>query len=191
MQERLSALLCWLNENSGAVTAMAALVGVVITTVYTAVTGALWRTTKRQATLTREIFEATHRPHISIRPHLLTAAHPGHVRIDFELKNHGSSPGIVTAWVARLATRHTELATSGMSGTLCVFPGGTQNAPQLEVEGPPAGLLWQEQSIVTLDVRATYLGADPKTSYRTRVVAHALVTAAHTLILKDVQHEVE
>jgi len=57
--------LTWLNTNSGAVTAIAAVTGVVITAVYTILALGLWRQTKKQAEITRHIFEASHRPYVS------------------------------------------------------------------------------------------------------------------------------
>jgi len=56
--------LTWLNTNSGAVTAIAAVTGVVITAVYTIFTIGLWRQTKKQAEITRHIFEASNRPYL-------------------------------------------------------------------------------------------------------------------------------
>ena len=93
MQAWLNPALCWLNTNSGAVTA-------IVTAVYAIFTIFLWGATRRQANLTREIFEATHRPHVSIEPRVLHPAHPGFIRLEMHLRNHGSVPAQITEWAA-------------------------------------------------------------------------------------------
>ena len=67
----------------------------VATIVYTVATIFLWRQTRRQASLTREIFEATHRPHLALRGEvwgpdsrdLRTA-----LQIRLFVRNHGAVP---------------------------------------------------------------------------------------------------
>jgi hypothetical protein len=63
----LKTLLDWLNVNSGAVTAIATAVGAMVTAIYAFFTILLWRVTKEQAAITRHIFEASHRPYVTVR----------------------------------------------------------------------------------------------------------------------------
>jgi hypothetical protein len=60
MAGELQAFLDWLNHNSAAVTAIA-------TVIYVFFTILLWFATKRQATLTRQMFEASHIPYLNVR----------------------------------------------------------------------------------------------------------------------------
>jgi len=74
----------------------------IVTAVYAVFTILLWWATRRQAALTRQIFEATHRPELAIRPYLRFAANPGYLRLDFELTNHGPLTATVTNWNAAI-----------------------------------------------------------------------------------------
>jgi hypothetical protein len=102
-------MLCWLNANSGAVTAIATAVTTVVTAVYALVTIFLWRATraqariaKEQAEVTRMAFEASHRPYVTMR-----AKEPAdtrtHGRLSFQMVvvNQGPVPAEITAWVVR------------------------------------------------------------------------------------------
>jgi hypothetical protein len=88
----MRALMSWLNQNSGAVTA-------IVTAIYAFFTVLLWRATHRQATLTQRAFEASNRPYISLRsqeedpPHDLDA-----VSFTVLIENLGSVPAHVTKW---------------------------------------------------------------------------------------------
>jgi len=92
-------ILHWLNTNSGAVTALAAVAGVVITAIYTLFTIGLWRQTKRQAEITRNIFEASNRPYI-----ILICEEPtdtessGHFSFNISFQNKGTVPAHLTQW---------------------------------------------------------------------------------------------
>src|SRR6266446_1947190 len=84
---------------SNTVIAIATAVSVLVTTIYAIFTWRLWQETRRQAGLTgqqaaqtREMFEATHRPWISIEPFQQYAFADSSVRLAFRLRNHGSSP---------------------------------------------------------------------------------------------------
>ncbi len=91
--------LTWLNTNSGAVTAIAAVTGVVITAVYTILALGLWRQTKKQAEITRHIFEASHRPYVSVRaeaPRQTRAQND--LSFGFVFQNMGNVPADITPW---------------------------------------------------------------------------------------------
>src|SRR5713226_6257955 len=95
----------------------------IVTAVYAVFTILLWWATRRQAALTRQIFEATHRPELAIRPYLRFPANQGFLRLDFELTNHGSLTATVTAWNATIRQGDTLLAASApFAGQVCVFP---------------------------------------------------------------------
>jgi hypothetical protein len=92
--------MSWLNENSGAVTAMAAVTGALVTAVYAFFTILLWKATKTQADITRRTFEASHRPYLSLRvsEQGTTGAERDAVRFDAIIENVGPIPAEVTKW---------------------------------------------------------------------------------------------
>lgn len=93
--------LQWLNINSGAVTAMASAAVVVVTTIYAYFTIRLWQATKTQAEITRLIFEAGHRPYVSVMVRQLIPfieECQGHLKGTVVIENHGSVPAAITAW---------------------------------------------------------------------------------------------
>ena len=86
--------LTWLNTNSGAVTAIA-------TVVYALVTIPLWLATRGQAKITRHMFEAGHRPYVSMMVRQLIPfieEHQAHLKGTVVVENHGSVPAAITAW---------------------------------------------------------------------------------------------
>lgn len=90
-------ILDWLNSNSGAVTAVATVAGVVVAAAYSIFAVLQWRATKTQADITRRIFEAGHRPWITVRaeePVVIGVTE----RLSFALvfHVHGTVPGTVT-----------------------------------------------------------------------------------------------
>lgn len=95
----MQSFIRWLNQNNGALTAMAALVGVLLTAVYAVFTLLLWRAMKAQADITRRIFEASHRPYVTAQ-----AAEPadtglqGRLTFNVNLENQGTVPADITAW---------------------------------------------------------------------------------------------
>ena len=183
MGDCLLGAVWWLNKNSGAVTA-------VVTAIYTIVTILLWVTTKRQADLTRTIFEATHRPHISIEPEIRYPAHPGFIRLELKLRNHGSVPAQVTAWAATFRREdNTVLSQSeALSGGLCVFPSDAQDAPFLRIDGGAAEQVWDTP--VYLHALVGYSGDAPTPSYSTAMQARFRITGAHEFRIEEVQHQV-
>lgn len=92
-------LLSWLNENSGAVTAVAAVAGVVVATAYSIFAALQWRATKAQADITRRTFEASHRPYLTVEAQEPTDTGT-HGLLSFALAflNHGSVPADITAF---------------------------------------------------------------------------------------------
>ena len=84
--------LTWLDQHNGAVIA-------IVTAVYAIFTVLLWLATKRQATLTQRIFEASNRPYVSV---WAKEGEPqGSDTISFSLlvENVGSVPAEVIDWV--------------------------------------------------------------------------------------------
>jgi hypothetical protein len=183
MRGWFAAIIAWLNTNGGALTAL-------VTAIYAVFTILLWVATRRQASLTREIFEATHRPHISIKPRLHMASHPGYVRLDFELMNNGSSPAIVTQCVVNLVAGEADLGGAEISGSWYVAPGEMLDATRVELHGAKASWAWGDRSHVTIEAVAEYRGPSQSSFYQTRMSGQALITEPHTLMLRNVEHEV-
>jgi len=81
---------------------MATVVGAVVAAVYAFFTILLWRVTKEQAVITRRIFEARHRPYVTVR-----AQEPTDTRVQGDLlfnmvfENQGTVPADITAWEVR------------------------------------------------------------------------------------------
>jgi hypothetical protein len=182
------------QTTSNAILAIAAVVTVLITAVYAGFTMLLWRETRRQARLaaeaatqTREMFEATHRPWLSIEPFWLYTFTGTQVRLDFRLRNHGSSPAFVTRWI-----RHWDLDSSerppvtaerGEQVAWCVLPGATADA--LEIKwGDPQGV-WMRGS--RFEVGALYHGADGRLR-QTQLVATLRVKGEDAFDLQDRKH---
>ena len=81
----------WLNTNSGAVVAM-------VTTVYTIFTILLWQATRTQAEITRQAFEASHRPFLSVRAEEPTDRVNNRLLFNLVFETHGLVPATITAW---------------------------------------------------------------------------------------------
>jgi hypothetical protein len=185
------------QATSNAVLAVAAVLTVVITAVYAVFTILLWRATRRQAQLaaqsaaqTREMFEATHRPWVSIEPFQLYAFTDSQVRLEFRLRNHGPSPAFVTRWVRHWGLDSSDrpplTADRGEHVAWCVLPGGTADA--LEIKwGDPHGV-WQRGN--RFEVGALYQGADGHLR-RTRLLATLRVKGEDTFDLDGVKHEAD
>jgi hypothetical protein len=94
------ALVNWLNTNSGAVLAM-------VTAIYTVFTLLLWHATKTQAEITRQAFEAGHRPYMTVKAEkpmrqFMPVDQPsGRISFKVVFENHGSVPAAITAWALR------------------------------------------------------------------------------------------
>ncbi len=137
--------LTWLNTNSGAVTAIAAVTGVVITAVYTIFTLGLWRQTKKQAEITRHIFEASNRPYVSVRAEepRKTRAHNSR-SFGFVFQNMGNVPADITAWEVH--------------GTLMDYHGHAQPVNQMEPIQNPIGRSLAPRECAMLEVH--FVGGD-------------------------------
>ncbi len=176
--------ISWLNENSGAVTA-------IVTAVYAFFTILLWWATRRQAALTRQIFEATHRPELAIRPYLRFETNPGFLRMDFRLINHGSLAATVTDWKASIRQGETQLATSApFRGLLCVFPHAEEDALPFEAKGQEARAAWDNNPPVYLDAAVGYRGSSPRGNYSTRLRGRLRITGQLEFRLEEVEHKV-
>jgi len=177
-------VLTWLNQNGGAATAM-------VTAVYAFFTILLWMATRRQAALTRQIFEATHRPELAIRPYLAFAANPGFVRLDMELINHGSTAATVSGWQASIRQGAALIAKSGdFKGPLCVFPKGKQKCLPLEAKGQVAAGIWNGVPEVYLEATVDYRGSSPLVAYSTRLRGRLVIAGQEEFRLEQEEHEV-
>ena len=176
-------VISWLNANSGAVTA-------IVTAVYAFFTILLWWATRRQAALTRQIFEATHRPELAIRPYLRFATNPGYLRLDFELTNHGPLTATVTSWNATIRQGDSLLATSTpFAGPLCVFPHAKEDVLPFEAGGQQAHAAWDNNPPVYLEAAVGYRGSNPQGNYSTRLRARLRITGEHDFLLEEVKHQ--
>ncbi len=92
--------MLWLNAYSPALTAVATVGILLATIVYAVITVGLWRATKRQADITRVMFEAGNRPWVSVtlgEPRL----DPNLVMFVLTLQNGGTVPADITRWEMR------------------------------------------------------------------------------------------
>jgi hypothetical protein len=200
-------MLKWLNEYSDAITALSAIVMVIVTAVYAFFTILLWKATRRQAEaahaqaslarqqseLTREIFEATHRPELSVEPVIKQAAHPGMVRVNFKVVNHGRMTAIVTQWSAALRTGTTPIGEAEpLAGTVAVFPGASvETWPHVEVDGVFAPMLWKAQGAqVMLHMTVRYRGASAVPMYKTEIRGSFRMTEPWAYTLQQVEHDI-
>jgi hypothetical protein len=178
-----------------------------ITTIYGFFTILLWRVTRRQADaaaeqarltreqadLTRAIFEATHRPELSVAPIFKQAVNPGFIRLNFRLINHGRMTAVITNWSATLKRGDQLIAQAdSLTGTLVVFPGASSDAvPHIEMKGERAVILWWAESPehgATLRVEVLYRATGPSV-YSTRMQAEFWASSDRP-ILEHVQHEI-
>ena len=163
----------------------------IVTAVYAVFTILLWWATRRQAALTRQIFEATHRPELAIRPYLRFEANPGFLRLDFELTNHGSLTATVTDWKAVIRQDDTLLAVSPpFGGRVCVFPHAKENALPLEAKGQQAHAVWENVPPVYLEASVAYRGSNPLASYTTGLRARLRITGQLDFLLEEAEHEI-
>jgi hypothetical protein len=181
---------------STTVIAVATAVNVAVTMVYAYFTWRLWQETRREAELTgqqavqtREIFEATNRPWLSIEPFQEFAFDGGSVKINFRLRNHGTSPAFVTHWIKHwdLPSPEDVLRLTDSPGeqvSWCIFPNGEGRARQIEF-GDPRGA-WNRGSRFLVGVR--YHGPDQR-PHSTRLVAILRVTGIQDFRLEDVSHQ--
>jgi hypothetical protein len=163
----------------------------IVTAVYAFFTILLWWATRRQAALTRQIFEATHRPELAIRPYLRFETNPGFLRLDFKLTNHGSLTATVTDWKAAIRQGETLLAESApFAARLCVFPHAEEDALPFEAKGQQARAVWDNNPPVYLRAAVDYRGSNPRGNYSTRLRARLRITGQLEFRLEEVEHEV-
>ena len=84
-------ILSWLNSNTGVVIVFAVIL-------YGVITYLPLREIRDQATATRVIFEATHRPYVNIKIGQTDSSGPEHMRVIMVLDNQGSVPANITTW---------------------------------------------------------------------------------------------
>ena len=142
-------LLNWLNANSGAVTA-------VVTAVYAFFTILLWRVTKEQSTITRRIFEASHRPYVTVR-----AQEPPETRVQGRLlfnmvfENQGTVPADITVWEVQ--------------GTLMDLDGHEQPITLQEPRQSPVGRSLAPHELASIELHFVCGGLpNPPLSFRLR-----------------------
>jgi hypothetical protein len=83
--------MAWLDDHSGAVTAM-------VSAVYAFFTVLLWRATKRQTMLTQRTVEASNRPYLSMLAQEDEAIGRDSLSFTVLIENVGSVPAVVTKW---------------------------------------------------------------------------------------------
>jgi hypothetical protein len=120
----------------------------------------------------------------------LYPANPGFIRLDMHLRNYGSVPAQVTEWQARFHHQGADALSraDGLSGGLCVFPGGGQDAPYLRVDGKVAATVWD--TAVHLYASVSYR-CDGPTVYRTVLKARFKISGDTKFRLEDVEQEVK
>jgi hypothetical protein len=155
------------------VIAVATAVNVAVTAVYAFFTWRLWQETRRQAGLTeqqaqataeqtritRQIFEASHRPVVG-----LTGSNENYVeaanfyRLDFEATNNGQVPAILAESrlvVRREADMLLERVVPGRGR--CIFPG---KGAALEFGGTKGGVILGAAGAVDVELTVSYTGFD-------------------------------
>jgi hypothetical protein len=158
----------WLNANSAAVTA-------VVTAVYAAFTVLLWWATKRQATLTQQTFEASHRPYLNVLPQA-PAFVDRHIHFVFHLENRGPVPAVVTGWQGVVRYRDQVVPTrpgGSREVVRVVFPGSQERLGLVRV-GEPDGLR-DASHLITVEASVEYRGAGPR-QFSTQITMELLAT---------------
>src|SRR5262245_20393625 len=126
----------WIQANSGGLTVVVTFLGVLVAGVYAFLTRRLARTaarqveeTGRQADVTQQMFEASHRPYVEIDIERASYVYrDDHFRLRFNLKNHGQVPATLIAWTASITTLGRARILSDRlpdrgDEAICVFPG--------------------------------------------------------------------
>jgi hypothetical protein len=166
----LNDLMAWARDNSSAVTALAALAAVVVTIIYTFFTLLLWAQTKRQATLTRQMFDASQRPWLSMQP-TMAVEDPGALILGVDIKNHGAVAGVVAGF--RVAITHgaktLKNRESAEAGRLAIFPGWTEHMRVMVLHGQDAVGVAASAGPVIIDAILRYESYGRP--YSTRLVA--------------------
>ena len=144
----LKIAIAFLDHHSGGVLAA-------VTTVYAFFTVLLWRATNRQANISRQIFEASHRPWLSLK---LGQGRPTPRRtMTVSITNEGSNPALITYWnmSLRLKDRRTGLD----------LPGGPLNS------GPPDRNLIPPRGELSVQIPFEFEGGE-RPGYELKATVH-------------------
>lgn len=170
--------------------AAATVANVIVAVVYAVFTWGLWRETRRQATQTREMFEAAHRPWLSIEPVQRFGFSMSGVRLDFRLRNHGQGPAFAQSWVLRWGLAPSDRgpvpSAAGTAARWSVLPGADTWAIPLNLVADAARGAWSPG--VRFEAAVFYRGADSE-ERRTRLVGLLKVTNSDSFVIDDVLHE--
>ncbi len=183
----MSSVWSWLEQNSLTVQAIAAAINVLVLALYAWFTWGLWRETKRQALLTREIFRDTHRPWLGIEPKL---ERDSTVDTEFRrlmhlfLRNGGTAPAITESWHVTVENGGVVVAKESTNRSLFILPGNEQKISL----GFPADDSQRFWKLYRLDAMIAYRGPSGD-AHSTRLVAGAKIRKTEVL-LEDVQHSV-
>jgi hypothetical protein len=184
----VNAIWRWLTTggNATAVSALAAIAGVlvglaavIVAAVYARLTRRLARAAHRQADLTaniaretqrqvevsRQVFEAAHRPYIEVTLEDAFFVRADHYRARFEMTNHGAVPAVGITWAVTISHEGQEIATEGSTAMRVLFPGGARvfvvdTGAENGANEPPPGL-------TTIAVAVQYAGTSGR-AYATR-----------------------
>lgn len=165
---------------AAAITAVATVAGVIVAGIYARLTRTLARaadTSARaalqqaaasrigaeaaaeQARITRQIFEASHRPIVGLQTHIRNYVEaPDFYSLDFDATNHGQVPAILTE--SRLLVRRgadvlVDLIVAGRGR--CIFPGEDTT---LEFSGTGSGQIKGAAGAVDVELTVSYTGFD-------------------------------
>ncbi len=166
----------WLNQNSQAVLVLVGLVGLVVAGLYAYFTWGLWVETTHQVNVTQQMFEAGHRPWLSVESDWAAPPSPTSMSIDSILQNHGTVPAMVTRWWVKVhqGQRHiAEHDTKGAEISLCVFPGRHEKTKPVLISSDDAQRVLASPEHLRVDATVKYQGLGGR-QYSTRVVAHLI-----------------
>jgi len=124
----VSAAWCWINDHAAGLTFLTTVVATFVAGVYAWLTRKLWRETKEMVVLTRQVFEADHRPWLSI---VIEWGTPPYQMLAFRLKNHGRAPAIVNDWSISVIPPEAGSPQNPGSRMSAVFPGESDSRPPI------------------------------------------------------------
>jgi hypothetical protein len=127
----------------------------------------LWMATKRQAPITRAMFEASHRPYLNVileDPQYEAAGMVCVVRV----QNQGTVPAVITRWrvTARLANETLAVDPSAGDAPRAVCPGTHERLVRAVVTRPPTERL---PRTILVEAVVMYRGVGTR-DYSTRIV---------------------
>jgi hypothetical protein len=165
MSDPINAVMLWW----AAITALATVGGVIVAGLYVALTRTLARAALQQAQaateqarITRQIFEASHRPILGL---VFRDSNffrdPQVYRLDFVAKNYGQVPAILTE--SGLIVRHDgeTLVDRPVPGRgRCIFPGGEADLEFTEYPEHVVQDTGEERHVVDVELTVSYTGFD-------------------------------